>query len=265
MFRWLPFIKSKPRIAILRLSGVIGTATRGSLNHETLAPLFEKAIRKGKPSAVAIELNSPGGSPVQSSMIGAHLRSLTDELDIPIHAFIEDIAASGGYWLAAVADKIWADESSLIGSIGVISSGFGAHEFLVRQGFERRVYTAGKSKSFLDPFRLENKDDVARLQVLLDEIHKNFIDYVKQRRGNLLTTEVDLFSGDVWLAHRARELGLIDGIGHLKPKMQELFGEDVDLRRYAIRLPVFKRLGAQVIQNGLAEIEERAEYARYGL
>jgi len=265
MVRWIPFIKPKPRISVIRLAGVIGLSARGALNDESLAPLLEKAFHKGKPSAVAIELNSPGGSPVQSSLIGSRIRQLSEETKVPVHAFVEDVAASGGYWLATAADQIWADNSSVIGSIGVISSSFGAHEFLVRKGFERRVYTAGKSKSMLDPFRPENKKDVERLQVLLDDIHGNFIDQVKRRRGDKLTREADLFSGEVWLARRATEFGLIDGIAHLKPKMQELYGEDVDLRRYSMRLPFIRRLGAQVVRDGLMEIEERAEFARYGL
>ncbi|MEM1006178.1 MAG: S49 family peptidase, partial [Pseudomonadota bacterium] len=139
----LPFVKKQPVVAIVRLSGAIGMVGRGSLNDTVLAPVLEKAFRKGKPAAVALEINSPGGSPVQSSLIGVRIRRLADELDVPVIGFVEDVAASGGYWLAAAADEIWADESSVLGSIGVISAGFGAHEFLARQGFERRVHTAG--------------------------------------------------------------------------------------------------------------------------
>ncbi|MEM1005898.1 MAG: S49 family peptidase, partial [Pseudomonadota bacterium] len=169
------------------------------------------------------------------------------------------------YWLAAAADEIWADESSVLGSIGVISAGFGAHEFLARQGFERRVHTAGKSKSMLDPFRPEKKEDVARLEKLLGDIHENFISYVKSRRGGTLDDTADLFTGEVWLARRAQELGLIDGIAHLKPKMQERFGDKVRFRRYGLRKPIWSRFGAALAQDAVATLEERAAYARFGL
>ncbi len=261
----LPFVKKQPLVAVVRLSGAIGMAGRGSLNDTTLAPILEKAFRKGKPAAVALEINSPGGSPVQSSLIGARIRRLAEELKIPVFAFVEDVAASGGYWLAASADEIFADDSSVLGSIGVISSGFGAHVFLKRQGLERRVHTAGQSKSMLDPFAPEKKEDVARLQGLLGDIHDNFITHVVTRRGDKLDDAADLFSGEIWLAKRAQELGLIDGIAHLKPKMQERFGDKVKFRRYGVRKPIWSRFGAAVAQDAIAGLEERAAYARFGL
>ncbi|WP_170332551.1 S49 family peptidase [Ruegeria arenilitoris] len=261
----LPFLKKQPFVAVVRLSGAIGMAGRASLNDTTLAPVLEKAFRKGKPVAVALEINSPGGSPVQSSLIGARIRRLAKEFDVPVIAFVEDVAASGGYWLAASADEIWADDSSVLGSIGVISSGFGAHVFLARQGFERRVHTAGQSKSMLDPFSPEKKEDVARLKVLLGDIHENFIAYVKERRGDKLDQSADLFNGEVWLARRAQELGLIEGVAHLKPKLQERFGDKVKFRRYGVRKPIWSRFGAELAQDAIAGIEERAAYARFGL
>ncbi|WP_299639908.1 S49 family peptidase [uncultured Ruegeria sp.] len=261
----LPFVKKHPCVAIVRLSGSIGMAGRGSLNDTTLAPILEKAFRKGKPAAVALEINSPGGSPVQSSLIGARIRRLSEELDVPVIGFVEDVAASGGYWLAAAADEIWADDSSVLGSIGVISAGFGAHVFLARQGFERRIHTAGKSKSMLDPFSPEKKEDVARLQGLLSDIHENFTSHVKARRGKKLDQTADLFTGEIWLARRAQELGLIDGIAHLKPKMQERFGDKVKFRRYGVRKPIWSRFGASLAQDAIAGLEERAAYARFGL
>ncbi|MTH98603.1 S49 family peptidase [Roseibium sp. RKSG952] len=261
----LPFLKKQPFVAVVRLSGAIGMAGRASLNDTTLAPVLEKAFRKGKPVAVALEINSPGGSPVQSSLIGARIRRLAKEFDVPVIAFVEDVAASGGYWLAASADEIWADDSSVLGSIGVISSGFGAHVFLARQGFERRVHTAGQSKSMLDPFSPEKKEDVARLKVLLGDIHENFIAYVKERRGDKLDQSADLFNGEVWLARRAQELGLIEGVAHLKPKLQERFGDKVKFRRYGVRKPIWSRFGAELAQDAVAGIEERAAYARFGL
>lgn len=261
----LPFLNKPPVVAVVRLSGAIGMVGRASLNDNTLAPVLEKAFRKGKPAAVALEINSPGGSAVQSSMIGGRIRRLAEELDVPVYAFVEDVAASGGYWLAASADEIWADDSSVLGSIGVISASFGAHVFLARQGLERRVHTAGKSKSMLDPFSPEKEEDVERLEVILGGIHESFINHVKARRGEKLDATTDLFTGEIWLAGRAKELGLIDGIGHLKPKMQERFGEKVKFRRYGVRRPFWARFGAQLAQDALAGIEERAAYARFGL
>lgn len=265
MKRWIPFMKSDPTVAVIRLAGLIGGGARGALNDATLAPVLEKAFARGKPDAVVLEVNSPGGSPVQSSLIGARIRRLAEEKKIPVIAFVEDVAASGGYWLAAAADEIYADDSSVLGSIGVISASFGAHELLAKQGLERRVHTAGKSKSMLDPFRPEKPEDVKRLKGLLGDIHDNFIDHVKSRRGTRLVEGEDLFTGEVWLARRAVELGLIDGIGHLKPMMKERFGDKVKFRRYAGRRSIFQRFGAQVLEDAVAGIEERAAFARFGL
>lgn len=261
----LPFLKKPPRVAVIRLAGSIASGTRGSLSDEALAPLIEKAFRKGKPKAVALILNSPGGSPVQSGLIAARIRRLADEKKLPVHAFVEDVAASGGYWLAAAADDIWADGGSIIGSIGVISAGFGAQELLERQGIERRVYTAGKSKSTLDPFQKEKPEDVKRLKSLLDDMHALFIEHVNTRRAGKLDESADLFTGEFWLAGRALELGLIDGIGHIEPKLKELYGDKVRMIRYGRRKPLLSRFGAQVVGDGLAVLEERAIFARYGL
>jgi signal peptide peptidase SppA len=261
----IPFTKRPPLVSVVRLSGAIGMPGRGSLSDTALAPVFERAFSKGKPAAVALEINSPGGSPVQSSLIGARIRRLAEDKEIPVIAFVEDVAASGGYWLAASADEIWADASSVLGSIGVISAGFGAHVLLARQGVERRVYTAGQSKSMLDPFRPENPEDVERLKGLLNDIHGNFIDHVSQRRGDALSKDEDLFTGEVWLARRAQELGLIDGIGHLMPKLKERYGDKVRIRRYGMKRPLLSRFGARLAQDALGGIEERAEFARFGL
>jgi len=265
MKRWIPFLKSDPTVAVIRLSGVIASGNRGALNDDALAPVIERAFKRGKPSAVALVINSPGGSPVQSSLIGARIRRLSDEKNIPVYAFVEDVAASGGYWLAAAADEIWADESSVVGSIGVISSGFGVHVLLSRQGIERRVHTAGKSKSMMDPFQPEKPEDVERLKGLLEQIHANFIAHVKARRGAKLQNDVDLFTGEVWLGRQAIEKGLIDGIGHIAPKMREVFGKKVRFLRYGVRRGLMQRLGARVVNDAISGIEERAEYARFGL
>ena len=261
----LPFLKSLPSVSIIRLSGVIGAQGRAVLSDATLGPVIEKAFSKGKPAAVALEINSPGGSPVQSSLIGARIRRLADEKNIPVIAFVEDVAASGGYWLAAAADEIHADPSSIVGSIGVISSSFGVHEFIREHGVERRVYTAGQSKSMLDPFRPENPEDVARLKVLLEDIHENFIDHVKTRRADKLAEGQDLFTGEIWLARRAAELGLIDGIGHLRPFMKERFGDKVKFRCFGVKRGLMSRFGVQMVNDALQGIEERASFARFGL
>ncbi|MEO0667360.1 MAG: S49 family peptidase [Pseudomonadota bacterium] len=265
MKRWIPFMKSDPTVAVIRLQGVIAGGARGTLNDQALAPSIEKAFARGKPVAVALEVNSPGGSPVQSSLIGSRIRRLAEEKDIPVIAFVEDVAASGGYWLAAAADEIYADPSSVVGSIGVISAGFGVHEFMARQGVERRVYTAGKSKSMLDPFRPEKPEDIERLKGILNDIHGNFISHVEARRAGKLDTDTELFTGEIWLGERARALGLIDGIGHLKPVLRERFGDKVKFRRYGLRKPLFARLGARVVDDALSSIEERAAYAQFGL
>ncbi len=265
MKRWIPFLKSDPTVAVIRLQGVIAGGGRGALNDQALAPVIEKAFARGKPVAIALEINSPGGSPVQSSLIGSRIRRLAEEKDIPVIAFVEDVAASGGYWLAAAADEIYADPSSVVGSIGVISAGFGVHEFMARQGVERRVYTAGKSKSMLDPFRPEKPEDIERLKGILNDIHTNFIAHVEARRAGKLDTDTELFTGEIWLGERAKSLGLIDGIGHLKPVLKERFGDKVRFRRYGMRKPLFARLGAQAMDDAIGAIEERAAYAQFGL
>ncbi len=259
--------KRRPRVSVLRLSGMIASGGRaGALNDESLAPLIEKAFRKGRPDAVALVINSPGGSPVQSSLIAARIRRLAEEKQIPVLAFVEDVAASGGYWLASAADEIWLDENSVVGSIGVISAQFGFPEFIARHGIERRVHTAGRSKSMLDPFQPEKPADVKRLNAMLSQIHESFIAQVRTRRsGKLDETEKSLFTGEVWIGPRAVELGLADGIAHLVPKLKERFGEKVRLNVLRRRRPLLGRLGVQMMESGLAAIEERAAWARFGL
>ena len=244
---------------------MIAAGTRGTLSDTSLAPLLEKAFRRGKPAAVALEINSPGGSPVQSSLIGSRIRRLSEETGIPVIAFVEDVAASGGYWIASAADEIYTDPSSILGSIGVVSSGFGAHVFLQRQGIERRIHTAGKSKAMLDPFKPESEEDVARLNRLLGQLHDTFITHVKSRRGDKLADNPDLFTGEIWIGQSAIEVGLADTVGHLVPAMKERFGDKVKFRRYEQRRPLLARFGAKLTGDALGAIEERAEFARYGL
>lgn len=265
MIKWLPFLNRGPLVAVIRLSGAIAASGRAQLNDEALAPIIEKAFRKGKPKAVALVINSPGGSPVQSALIASRIRRLAEEKEIPVHAFVEDVAASGGYWLATAADDIWVDANSIVGSIGVISAGFGAHVFLSRQGVERRVYTAGKSKSMLDPFLPEKKEDVERLKVLLEQMHVSFTDHVRSRRGDRLTEKTDLFTGEFWLGSRALELGLVDGIGHAVPKLKELYGDKVRFATYGRKRGLFQRFGMALAEDALATVEERAAFARFGL
>ncbi len=267
MKRFLPFLPQDPLVPVVRLNGMIAASGRvgAALNDAALAPVLERAFTRGKPKAVALQINSPGGSPVQSSLIAARIRRLADENKVPVHAFVDDVAASGGYWLAAAADHIWVDDCSIVGSIGVISASFGFHEFIGRYGVERRVYTAGESKSFLDPFRPERPEDVERLRRVLEQLHVAFKAHVTDRRGAKLPEGQDLFTGDFWAGSQAVELGLADGVAHLVPKMKEIYGDKVRLVPLGIRKPLFQRLGAHLAGAALASAEERALLARYGL
>ena len=260
----IPFVKSDPLVNVVRLQGMIANTAQG-LDDPSLAGVIEKAFTKGKPVAVALQINSPGGSPVQSALIAARIRRLSAEKEVPVFAFVEDVAASGGYWLACAGDEIWADASSLVGSIGVISAGFGLHEAIGKIGVERRVHTAGRSKSMLDPFRPEKDEDVARLNTWLGQLHENFIAQVKDRRGAKLADNPDLFSGDIWIGAKALEQGLIDGIGHLIPVMKDRFGDKTRFRRYGPKKSLFQRLGARLALDAVAGLEERAAFARFGL
>ncbi len=265
MKRFIPFLPKPPFVSVIRLQGVISSGGRGALNDAALAPLIEKAFSRGKPAAVALVINSPGGSPAQSSLISARIRRLADEKQVPVHAFVEDVAASGGYWLACAADHIWADPTSIVGSIGVISAGFGLDGFIERYGIERRVYTAGNSKSMLDPFQPERPEDVARLKALQEQIHASFIAHVTERRAGKLEQGRDLFTGEIWVGKGAQDVGLIDGIGHIVPKMKDIFGKDVRFSVYARRRPFLSRFGMALGQAAVGALEDRAAFARFGL
>jgi signal peptide peptidase SppA len=264
MKRFIPFLPKPAFVPVIRLQGTIASSGR-ALNDAGLAPLIERAFAKGKPAAVALVINSPGGSPAQSSLIAARIRRLADEKKVPVHAFVEDVAASGGYWLACAADDIWVDQTSIVGSIGVIFASFGFPEFMARQGIERRVVTAGKSKSFADPFLPQKDEDVARLKALQAPLHASFIQHVKDRRGTRLNAEADLFNADIWVGQGAVDVGLVDGVAHLKPKLQELYGEKVRLVPYGQKRSLAQRFGLSLSDVVLGEIEDRALWARYGL
>lgn len=258
--------RNDPLVSVVRLSGVIGGGSRlggATLTDAGLAPVIERAFARGKLSAVALVINSPGGSPVQSSLIGARIRRLAEEKDIPVYGFCEDVAASGGYWLATAADEIFVDPSSILGSIGVISASFGFHELLNRYGVERRVHTAGEDKSMLDPFRPEKEEDVERLKALQSVIHKNFIEQVTSRRGSRLKRD-DIFTGEIWVGQDAVDLGLADGIGHVVPKMKEIFGEKTRFNVVSQRRSLFQRFGAPGASELIGAVDDRLMWSRFG-
>lgn len=262
MKNYIPFLNKPPVVPVIRLSGTIASG-RNSLNDAGLAPLIEKAF-KMKPAAVALVINSPGGSPVQSSLIAARVRRLAAEKGVKVHAFVEDVAASGGYWLACAGDEIWVDPSSIVGSIGVIFASFGFPELMARQGVERRVVTAGKSKSFADPFLPQKAEDVERLKALQAPIHAAFIDHVNARRAGRLA-DADLFNADIWVGQAAVDMGLVDGIAHLVPKMKELHGDKVRLVPLGPKRGLLGRFGLNIADDALAAVEDRAIWARFGL
>lgn len=263
MKRWIPFVKSDPHVAVVRLQGTIAASGR-ALSDRGLSDSLEKAFRS-KPKAVALEISSPGGSPVQSSLIAARIRRLAEEKDIPVFAFVEDVAASGGYWLAVSADEIYVDPGSIVGSIGVISAGFGLTGTLDKIGAERRVYTAGTSKSMLDPFQPEKPADVKRLKSLLGDLHEVFKDHIRTRRAAKLDDSKDLFTGEIWVGQKGIDVGLADGIGHLVPTLKARYGDKIKFRRFGQKKPFLARFGAQIVDDAVAGIEERAAYARFGL
>jgi serine protease SohB len=262
MKKYIPFMKKLPLVPVIRLQGTIGTG-RGGLSDAALAPVIEKAFAS-KPTAVALIINSPGGSPVQSSLIAARIRRLADAQTVPVHVFVEDVAASGGYWLACAGDDIWVDDSSILGSIGVIFASFGFPEFMARQGIERRVVTAGASKSLADPFLPQKPDDVARLKALQEPIHAAFIAHVKARRGARLA-DADLFNADVWVGAGAVAVGLADGVGHVVPKLRALYGDKVRLRPMGVRRGLLSRFGMNLADTVLGSLDDRALWARFGL
>ena len=266
-------IERAPIVPVIQLSGVIGQIgpARRGLSLAALATHLDHAFRMGRVKAVALAINSPGGSPVQSALIARRIRALADEKDIPVYAFCEDVAASGGYWLACAADEIYADGASIVGSVGVVSASFGFPALLDRIGVERRIHTAGDKKAMLDPFQPEDPKDVKHLKEIQKDLHEQFIAYVRERRSqHLNANEKTLFSGEFWTGRKALELGLVDGIGDLRSVMREKLGENVRFRVIARpRGWLQRRLGVErevsLAHELITIFEERAIWARYGL
>lgn len=278
---WLPrrLRGDVPVIPLVRLSGAIGMPAalgRGSLSLSSIESALKKAFSVSGARAVALAINSPGGSPVQSHLIFRRIRQLADEKKLPVIAYVEDIAASGGYMLACAADEIVADRSSILGSIGVVSASFGLDKAISRLGIDRRVYTAGTRKVTLDPFQPENGEDIEHLKSLQREIHAFFIELVKDRRGARLIGGEELFSGLYWAGERSVSLGLADRIGTAHDDLKNRFGDKVEIqplepgRGGFLRRRLFGSTGGPSgtlvdFDNVLATIEQRTMYSRYGL
>lgn len=271
-------------IPVVKLSGAImsgGSALRPALNLATCGPQLHKAFGMKDAPAIAIVVNSPGGSPVQSRLIYRRIRDLAVEKEKKVHVFVEDAAASGGYMIACAGDDITADPSSIIGSIGVISAGFGFEEAIEKIGVKRRVHTAGQNKSVMDPFLPEKAQDIKRLKELQLEIHDVFIDLVKGARGDRLADHKDMFTGLFWTGKPALELGLIDRIGDIRSTLKNVYGEKTKLKLIEPKKSLFGgRVASGVTLSGLTDIdklaagavdgfvgtmEERALWSRLGL
>jgi signal peptide peptidase SppA len=265
-----------PVVSVLRFEGVImPRPRRGGVSLASHATAIERAFRAANLVAVAIVVNSPGGSAVQSALLFRRIRELADEKRIPVISFAEDVAASGGYWLALAGDEIFSEETSILGSIGVISASFGFAQLIGRLGVERRLHTAGERKSLLDPFLPENPSDVERLTALQQDIHRAFKEHVQRRRaGKIDAADETLFSGDVLTGRMALDRGLVDGIGELRTVMRARYGDKVKLRPFAAerrrwplwrRLPLTAREPVGVIADLAEWIEARLLWARFGL
>ena len=243
-------MQASPAVPVIRVNGEISSTV--GINLRTLEETLDQAFKVRRAVAVAIVINSPGGSPAQANLIGQRLRLLSKERNLPVLAFVEDMAASGGYMIAVAADEIYCDEYSLVGSIGVISAGFGFDRLIEKYGVERRVHTAGTHKSKLDPFKPESASDIEFIRGLLNETHENFIKLVQTRRGDKLVQDgkVDLFNGDVWTAKRAQELGLVDGIGEMRETLKSKFGDKVRI------IPI--RVGPWFLQSMMSSAERLA-------
>lgn len=267
-------------IPVIRLQGTVmagGSPVRQNLSLASTAGIIEKAFSYSAP-AIAISINSPGGSPVQSHLIYKRIRDLAEEKKRRVFVFVEDVAASGGYMIAVAGDEIVADAYSVVGSIGVVSAGFGFQEAIGKIGVERRVHTSGRNKAILDPFQPEKKEDVAHLKTIQKELHDSFIDLVKRRRGAKLADDGDLFTGMFWSGGRGKELGLVDEIGDMRSYLKKLYGEKTRLKLisqsrglFGRKLPLFGTetrgvdIAAAATDGFLNAAEEQALWKRYGL
>ena len=268
----MKFLKFKKTnvISLIKFTGIIAPnmGRRKGLNIQDYDKLIEQAFQNKRSKAVVLVINSPGGSPVQSEFIADRIINLSKEKNIPVITFVEDVAASGGYWLACAGDEIFASKASIIGSIGVISSGFGFNKAIEKVGIERRVYTSGKNKSLLDPFSPENKDDVKRLKELQTKLHDHFISFIKLRRGKKIdTNNKDLFSGMFWSGKEAVDLGLIDGIGQFNTVLKERFGKDIKIKEFQQKKKFFD-LGnviSLIFETIFNKIEEKLVFKKFGL
>jgi signal peptide peptidase SppA len=264
------FFKKKKIVAHIKLNGVIGNAGKfkQGIDFAGQEEIIEKAFSLKKAKVVAITINSPGGSPVQSHLIYKFIRAQAKKNKKKVMVFAEDVAASGGYLIACAGDEIYANSSSIIGSIGVIYSSFGFTELIKKIGVERRVHTAGKNKSSLDPFQEEKSEDIERLKNIQLDLHKDFIKVVEESRGVKLKTDgIELFSGEFWAGSKAKELGLIDGLGNANEILKEKFGEDVLIKKFEKPKGWFsKKFTSSINQvDQLASIlEERSIWQRYG-
>ena len=251
---------------------------RNGMSFRTLAGRIDQAFRPKKLTAVALSINSPGGSPVQSALIHRRIRERARERSVPVISFVADVAASGGYWLACAGDEIYADENSVVGSIGVISASFGFVDAIRKLGVERRMHTAGTQKGMLDPFQPEKEEDLAILREVQGDIHESFKQLVRSRRGKKLKLdEAELFSGRVWTGRRSLDIGLVDGLGDLRAVLRDRFGPKIRMqvvesprswlrRRLGMRAaPGPEEMGLALTEGMLGALEERAWWARYGL
>ncbi|WP_306015981.1 S49 family peptidase [Oceanicaulis sp. MMSF_3324] len=256
----------KPVVPVIRLEGVImsGGRNANALNLQRVEKQIEKAFSMSDAAAVALLINSPGGSPVQSRLIHERIRALAAEKEKTVLAFCEDVAASGGYFLAVSGDEIFVDPATIIGSIGVINAGFGFTEAMEKLGVERRVKTAGKSKLVADPFSPETDQQKERMERLLNTVHGQFIDLVKSRRGDKLNPQEgeELFDGSVFTGTEAIKNGIADELGDLRSVVRARFGEDVRVKMFspAKQGPLSRLFGA-----ALDGVELRAVWARFGL
>jgi len=267
--------KSDPIVASLTLSGIIGKDSKleSGINIENSEPLIKKAFETKGVKAVAININSPGGSPVQSELIYNYIRQLSEEKKIPVYTFAQDLAASGGYWLLMSGDEVYAHNSSLIGSIGVIFSGFGFVDLIKKIGVQRRVYTEGKNKAILDPFLPEVDENIEILKQAQKGVFESFKELVSTKRKDKLTkSEDDLFTGAFWCGKDAKELGLIDDIADMRSKMKEKFGDKVEIKEITSKKSFIKNLfssknniAKDISNNLLYKVEEKLSFNKFGL